>query len=106
MLIQAYHVENHPVPVAIDHLPPPKPVPIGTVQFMGGIDAGRTEQWSPEEQAEPSKTFELQWPGSIPADRSTLRSAAKKSRSPSPSATVRWKSALTSESSGREMPHA
>ena len=44
MLIQAYHVESHPVPVAIDHLPPPKPVSIGTVQFMGGIDAGRTEQ--------------------------------------------------------------
>jgi hypothetical protein len=44
MLIQAYHVESHPVPVAIDHLPPPKPVSIGTVQFMGRIDAGRTEQ--------------------------------------------------------------
>ena len=44
MLIEAYHVESHPVPLAIDHLPPPNPVPIGTVQFIGRIDAGRTEQ--------------------------------------------------------------
>jgi hypothetical protein len=44
MLIEAYRVKSHPVPLAIDHVPPPKPVLIGTVQFMGGVDAGRTNQ--------------------------------------------------------------